>query len=108
MLIILYNASKIYLIPLTLEAFLCNHRIPIKKFAILASWQNNWLSIHHLLVDHYIVKLDCQRTLCRETNKYLIAIDHTCHIINHLFSHGGVSSYWQMLLYNTHNWVRER
>ena len=108
MLIILLNTSKIYLIPLILEAFLLNHRIPIKKLAILASWQNHWLSIHYFLVNHHVVKLDCHRTLCCETNKYFIAIDHTCHIVNHLFGHRGVSSHWQLLLNNILNWVSKR
>ena len=66
--------------------------------ALLASSNLYWLRIHHLLVYHNIVELYSQLLCSFEADICCFAIDHTCHIVYHLFGYGRVSSYYQFLI----------
>ena len=78
MLIVLLDAREINLIPLGLQTFLLNSRVPVEELAILASWDDYWFSVFDLLIDYNMLYLDSHLLI------YLKAHEHfaTWHIVH--------------------------
>ena len=95
---ILLNGSQIYFVPLCFKTRLLNGSIPIQELALLASSNLHWLGIHHLFVYYHVVELNGQLLCSVEADICCLAIDHTCHVIHHLFGHSSISSHCQLLV----------
>ena len=76
--------------------------------ALLASSNLYWLRIHHLLVYYDIVELYSQLLCSFEADICCLAIDHTCHIVYHLFGYCCACSYNQFLINGTLHRVSKR
>ena len=95
-LLIFFERSNIYLIPLgSICLLLCSH-IPVK-----------WNTAQARLVVTKVHR-DNNVLICREADISHFAIHHREHIIHHLLSHYRVCSNSQILLYNTLHWTSKR
>ena len=98
MLIVLLDSRQVNLVPLSFHTRLLDGRVPIQWLTLLASSNLYWLSVHHLLVYYHIVELNGQLLGCIEADICCLAIDHTCHVIHHLFGHSSISCHCQLLI----------
>ena len=94
-LIVLLNASKIDLIPLSLHTLLGHHRVPVEFLASLASRDHDRLSIHNLLINHDMLNLDSYLLVCLKANIHFVC----CHSIQFadLFGHRRTGLYLKYL-----------
>ena len=65
---------------------------------LLASSYLHRFRIHHLLVYYHIIELNRQLLCSVEADICCLAIDHTCHVIHHLFGHSSISCHCQLLI----------
>ena len=108
MLIILLDSREVDLIPLGLQAFLFNSRVPIQWLALLASSNLHWFGIHHLLVHHYVVELNSQLLASIEADICCLAVDHTCHIVHYLFDNSSACLNGKLLVDSTLHRISKR
>ena len=108
MFIVLLNASKIDLIPLSLHTLLGHHRVPVEFLASLASRNHDRLSIHYFLINYHVVKLYGHLSSSLEANICYVTTNHACHIVHHLLGYRSASCYWKHLIDGSLHWVNKR
>ena len=108
MLIVLLNASKIDLIPLSLHTLLGHHRVPVEFLASLASRNHDRLSIHYFLINYHVVKLYGHLSSSLEANICYVTTNHASHIVHYLFGHRSTSSYWKHFVNCSLNRISKR